>query len=92
MTAPGLTIRWLTGLLDEIGIGHMVWRLRNRPAEAPDRFEKTALRVTGAGFYLLTAGLVLTALVQAVTGSRPETTFWGIVISAVSIAASSSRK
>ncbi len=24
MTAPGLTIRWLTGLLDELGVAHMV--------------------------------------------------------------------
>jgi divalent metal cation (Fe/Co/Zn/Cd) transporter len=72
-------------VISGVGIWHMVRRLRSRPAEAPDRFERTALRVTGAGFYLLTAGLVLTALVQASTGSKPETTFWGIVISAVSI-------
>jgi divalent metal cation (Fe/Co/Zn/Cd) transporter len=63
----------------------MVWRLRSRPAAAPDQFEKTALTVTGAGFYLLTAGLVLTAIVQVLKESKPETTVWGIVISAVSI-------
>jgi divalent metal cation (Fe/Co/Zn/Cd) transporter len=42
--------------------------------------------VTGAGFHLLTVGLVLTAVVQVVRGSEPETTVWGIIVSAVSIA------
>lgn len=73
-------------VISGVGIWHMVRRLRNSPAESPDRFERTALRVTGAGFYLLTAGLVLTAAVQVARGSRPETTFWGIVVSVVSIA------
>jgi divalent metal cation (Fe/Co/Zn/Cd) transporter len=73
-------------VISGVGIWHMVWRLRNRPAEPPDRFERTALRVTGAGFHLLTVGLVLTAAVQVVRGSEPETTVWGIVVSAVSIA------
>ena len=72
-------------VISGIGIWHMVWRLRSRPAEAPDRFERTALRVTGAGFYLLTAGLALTAATQLLRGSKPETTVWGIIVSAVSI-------
>jgi divalent metal cation (Fe/Co/Zn/Cd) transporter len=72
-------------VISGIGIWHMVWRLRSRPAEAPDRFERTALRVTGAAFHLLTAGLVLTAIVQVAQGSKPETTLWGIVISSISI-------
>ena len=73
-------------VISGIGIGHMVWRLRSRPAEAPDRFERTALRVTGGAFYLLAAALVLTAAAQVLSGSKPETTVWGIVVSAVSIA------
>jgi len=72
-------------VISGVGIGHMVWRLRSRPAEAPDRFERTALRVTGTAFHLLTVGLVLTAVVQLVQGSEPETTLWGIVISVISI-------
>jgi hypothetical protein len=73
-------------VISGIGIWHMVWRLRNRAAGTPDQFERTALRVTGTGFYLLTAGLIATAAVQVARGSRPETTVWGIVISAISIA------
>lgn len=68
-----------------IGIWHMVRRMKlNDPVEH-DAFEKTALRVTGSAFYVLAAGLVATSAVNIYEGSRPETTFWGIVVSVVSI-------
>jgi len=73
-------------VISGIGIWHMVWRLKSHPGEPPDRFERKALRVTGAAFYLLAAGLVLTTAIQVVRGEKPATTFWGIVVSAVSIA------
>ncbi len=70
-----------------IGIWHMVRRIRNHGAENPDQFEQTALRITGAGFYVLTIGLSLTAAVDLYEGHKPDTTFWGIVVSVISIAA-----
>ena len=73
-------------VISGIGIWHMVRRIRQNGTEDPDRFERTALRVTGSAFYLLTAGLAATALVNLYQGHRPETTFWGIVVSLVSIA------
>ncbi len=69
-----------------IGIWHMVRRIRNNESEHPDRFEQTALRITGAGFFILTAGLAVTAAVDLYRGHKPDTTFWGIVISIISIA------
>lgn len=72
-------------VISGIGIWHMVRRIRMNGNESPDRFEKTALRITGSGFYILTAGLAATAGVTLYQGHRPETTFWGIVISLVSI-------
>jgi divalent metal cation (Fe/Co/Zn/Cd) transporter len=68
-----------------IGIWHMVRRIRRRPDDDPDPFERTALRITGGAFYLLTGGLVLTAAYNLLSGHRPETTFWGIVVSSISI-------
>lgn len=68
-----------------IGIWHMVRRIRTNGSEHPDRFEQTALRITGAGFYVLTIGLSVTAAVNLYQGHKPETTFWGIVISLVSL-------
>ena len=67
------------------GIWHMVRRQRENPELGPDRFERRALRITGFGFYLLAAGLLVTGLYDAYSGHEPETTFWGMVISAVSI-------
>ncbi len=69
-----------------IGIWHMVRRIRNNGSEDPDKFEQTALRVTGAGFYVLTVGLTITAAIDLYRGHKPESTFWGIVVSVISIA------
>lgn len=69
-----------------IGIWHMLRRIRKNEGETADHFERTALKVTGSGFYLLTVGLTLTAAVNLYQGHKPETTFWGIVISLISIA------
>jgi len=68
-----------------IGIWHMIKRINTLPAIDPDTFEKTALKITGSAFYLLTIGLTITAVADLATGHHPETTFWGIVISVVSI-------
>jgi len=73
-------------VISGVGIWHMMRRLRaSTDGEGADRFEKTALRVTGAAFYLLAGGLILTAAWNFTAGRAPETTFWGIVVSAVSI-------
>jgi len=72
-------------VMSGIGIAHMVIRLRNNGFEQNDRFETTALRITGTAFYLLALGLVSTIVINTLSGHKPETTFWGIVISAVSI-------
>lgn len=73
-------------VISGIGIWHMIRRMRLTPLEAPDRFEQRALKITGSAFYLLTAGLVLTAIVNSVQGHHPRTTVWGIVVASVSIA------
>jgi divalent metal cation (Fe/Co/Zn/Cd) transporter len=72
-------------VISGIGIWHMVQRMRRRPDGDPDPFERTALRVTGSAFYLLTLGLAVTATLNLYRGHHPETTFWGIVISLISI-------
>lgn len=69
-----------------IGIWHMLRRIRRNEGETADHFERTALKVTGGGFYVLTAGLAVTAVINLYQGHKPETTFWGIVISLISIA------
>jgi divalent metal cation (Fe/Co/Zn/Cd) transporter len=72
-------------VMSGVGIWHMVRRMRQNGSEDPDRFEQTALRVTGTSFYVLTLGLVITAVVSISKGYKPETTLWGIVVSAISL-------
>lgn len=72
-------------VISGIGIWHMIRRMRLNGDKTDDRFERTALKITGASFYLLTAGLLITATVNAFSGYRPETTQWGIIVSVISI-------
>src|SRR5574340_794160 len=73
-------------VISGIGIWHMGRRYRNKHRnEDPDRFEQRALRITGAAFYLLTAGLIIVSVADLLRGHRPVTTFWGIIVSVVSI-------
>jgi len=72
-------------VLSGIGIAHMIVRVRNNPGQNRDEFERNALRITGLSFYILVIGLVLTALYNVWTRHNPKTTFWGIVISLLSI-------
>lgn len=73
-------------VISGVGIWHMVRRLRtDADGQGADAFERTALRVTGTAFYLLAGGLVLTAVVNLAGGRAPSTTFWGIVVAAVSL-------
>lgn len=86
MALFGFGVDSFVEVLSGIAIWHMVRRIRNNGNENPDRFEQTALKITGAGFYALTIGLSITAAVDLFRGHKPETTFWGIVISLISIA------
>lgn len=72
-------------VISGIGIWHMVRRMKQHGSEDPDRFEKTALKVTGTAFYILTAGLLVTAAANGFRGQKPETTLWGIIVSSISI-------
>jgi divalent metal cation (Fe/Co/Zn/Cd) transporter len=72
-------------VISGIGVWHMLRRIKQNPSSNKDEFEITALKITGTAFYILTAGLALTAVINIIGGHEPETTFWGIVISAISI-------
>ncbi len=71
------------------GILHMVLRMKKLNeinVKKRDKFEKTALKITGVSFYILTAGLILGAILSVFSGSHPETTTVGIIVSLISIA------
>lgn len=72
-------------VISGIGVWHMIRRQRNAPGDDRDDFERQALRTTGGVFYLLAVGLAITAVVNLLSGHRPENTVSGIVISTISI-------
>ena len=72
-------------VISGIGIWHMVLRIKQEDNEHRDHFEKRALQITGAVFYLLSIGLVISSIYNLYTGAFPDTTFWGVVIAALSI-------
>jgi len=72
-------------VISGFGIVHMIIRIQRRPDSNKDQFEKTALQITGFAFYALVLALVVTSFYNIWTGHRPISTFYGVIISAVSI-------
>ena len=73
-------------VMSGIGIAIMIRRIRQNPASSKSEFEIKALRITGTAFYLLSAGLLVGIVLSVVGNHKPETTFWGVIISLISIA------
>lgn len=85
LTLFGFGIDSFVEVISGIGILAMVLRIRRNPDSDKSRFERTSLRVTGAAFFLLAAGLVTSAIYNIATGHKPSTTLPGMIIAAVSI-------
>jgi hypothetical protein len=85
LTLFGFGLDSFIEMLSGIGIAHMISRIRQNGNATRDDFERTALRITGFAFYALTVVLILMAINNILAGERPETTFWGVIISVVSI-------
>jgi divalent metal cation (Fe/Co/Zn/Cd) transporter len=72
-------------VISAVGISMMILRIARSPESPRSKFEITALRITGASFYLLTAGLVVTAILNILQGAKPETALSGLIISIISL-------
>lgn len=72
-------------MISGIGIIYMIIRIRKSPGSHRSDFEKTALKITGYSFYILVAGLTLSSLLTIYLARKPVTTFWGVVVSLISI-------
>ena len=73
-------------VISGIGIAIMIIRIKQNPKSLQSGFEINALKITGAAFYLLSAGLLAGIVLNLINHHKPETTFWGVIISLVSIA------
>jgi len=86
LTLFGFGVDSFIEVMSGIGIFAMVLRIRQNPDTDRSTFEKTALRITGTSFYILVAGLAVTAIYNIIIGHQPETTLPGLIISVISIA------
>lgn len=72
-------------VMSGIGIAIMILRIKRNPESSKSEFEINALKITGTAFYLLSAGLLVGIVLNLINNHKPETTFWGVIISLVSI-------
>ena len=72
-------------VMSGIGIAVMILRIKQNPDSPKSILEIKALKITGTAFYLLSAGLLAGIVMNFTTHHKPETTFWGIIISLISI-------
>src|SRR5512137_3016908 len=86
LTLFGFGVDSFIEVLSGIGILAMVLRIRQNTAAPRSQFERTALRITGASFYLLAMGLAVTSIYNLFTANKPTTTLPGSIISSISIA------
>jgi len=86
LTLFGFGVDSFIEVMSGIGIAVMIRRIRQNPNSSKSEFEISALKVTGTAFYLLSVGLLAGIIMNLVNQHKPEATFWGIVISLISIA------
>ena len=85
LTLLGFGVDSFVEVISGLGIAHMLVRMKNSVEITRDDFEKTALKITGFSFYLLTAGLIIGAVLNVIKQVKPETTIPGLIISLISI-------
>jgi len=85
LTLFGFGVDSFIEVISGMGIAIMVIRIKQNPESSKSNFEINALKVTGTSFYLLSAGLVAGIILNLIHHHKPETTFWGVIISMVSI-------
>jgi len=85
LTLFGFGVDSFIEVVSGIGIAVMIVRIRKNQDSSINKFEITALKITGTAFYILSAGLVAGVIFNILNKHKPETTFWGIIISLISI-------
>jgi divalent metal cation (Fe/Co/Zn/Cd) transporter len=85
LTLFGFGVDSFIEVMSGLGIAVMILRIRQNPGSSKNEFEVNALKITGTAFYLLAAGLLVGIVINIINNHKPETTFWGIIISLASI-------
>jgi divalent metal cation (Fe/Co/Zn/Cd) transporter len=85
LTLFGFGVDSFIEVMSGVGIAVMILRIQRNPNSSKNDFEIKALKITGTAFYILSVGLLVGIIINIVNKHKPETTFWGIVISLISI-------
>ena len=59
-------------VLSGLGIMVMVLRIRQNPNSSKNKFEITALKITGIAFFLLSAGLLAGIVLNIIKNNKPD--------------------
>jgi divalent metal cation (Fe/Co/Zn/Cd) transporter len=86
LTLFGFGVDSFIETISGIGIAAMIYRIAKNPESNKSPFEVTALKITGWSFYVLSAGLAVSAILSIIEKRQPDSTFWGVIISVISIA------
>lgn len=86
LTLFGFGVDSFVEVISGLAIAHMIFRMKYSKVQTRDEFEKTALKVTGSSFYILTVGLIIGSILNVVQNVKPETTLPGMIIAVISIA------
>ena len=85
MSLLGFGIDSFVEVLSGMGVAHMILRMSYSNVTSRDEIERFTLKVTGIGFYILTAGLILGSILNLIRHIKPDTTLPGIIVSSISI-------
>ena len=85
LTLFGFGVDSFIEVMSGIGIAVMIIRIRQNPGSTKNEFEIKALKITGISFYMLSAGLLAGIILNFIQKHNPASTFWGVVISVISI-------
>lgn len=85
LTLFGFGLDSLVEVASNLGVIYMIKRIQKNPDTNRSVYEKTALRITGFGFYILSVILFLGIIINLLFKHKPESTFFGVIISIASI-------
>ena len=85
LTLFGFGVDSFIEVMSGVGIAIMILRMQKNPDSPKNKFEIQALKITGTAFYFLSVGLIIGIVINIFEKHTPNTSFWGIVISVISI-------
>ena len=85
LTFAGFGVGSLVEVASNLGVIYMIKRIRENPKTCKSDYENRALKITGWGFYLLSASLLFGIIVNIIQHHKPENTLFGVLISLISI-------